>query len=124
MSTEPVTVYVSIGNSDDKLTQREWSNFTCRVDGILRAYGHVHGYWHSLADSAWQNACWCVEFGRGSLSINPGGHAIMTTRAMLAELCGKYRKDSIAWAVAQTEFIAASPHAAEAPCFEKGHVHK
>jgi hypothetical protein len=39
-------VYVSIGNSDDKLTQREWSMFCLAVDEAL-SLTPKHGVWFS-----------------------------------------------------------------------------
>ena len=35
MTTKTKTIYVAIGNSDDKLTQREWFDFVGDVDGTL-----------------------------------------------------------------------------------------
>jgi len=31
-------VLISIGNSDDKLTQREWYNFWRELDELIRSY--------------------------------------------------------------------------------------
>jgi hypothetical protein len=56
------TVYVSIGNSDDKLTQREWHDFIKEIDYTLGFFSErCHGNWFSNPVSAFQNACWCVE---------------------------------------------------------------
>jgi hypothetical protein len=91
------TVYVSIGNSDDKLSQREWSDFVTEVGYVMHKHcGVMHGFWLSPSDWRWQNACWCVE-------VTP----VMATqvRAQLADLCGRFRQDSIAWAEATTDFI-------------------
>ena len=92
-------VYVSIGNSDDKLTQREWHDFTESVDALLSSATHTHGVWFSSPHSRWQNACWCVEFEDDYPDV------IAWARKRLGELAAEYRQDSIAWAVAQTEFI-------------------
>jgi hypothetical protein len=92
-----ITVYVSIGNSDDKLTQREWADFQTSVDAALNVYvSRMHGHWASLPDAAWQNACWCVEVGERD---------VPPLRRALAKAATDYRQDSIAWAVAETEFI-------------------
>lgn len=105
-------VYVSIGNSDDKLTQRRWAEFvTCvqqALDGaVAREQATVHGSWRSPSDAPWQNACWCVEFGTESIAVEP-------LRELLAELAGIYRQDSIAWAeVKETQFLAREPKVAE-----------
>lgn len=92
-------VYVSIGNSDDKLTQVEWSQFFSEVALLLQRHANlVHGQWASEPASAWQNACWCVQVDYQ-----------MTAEFIKAELVGlaeKYQQDSIAWAeVKATEFL-------------------
>ncbi len=94
------TVYVSIGNSDDKLTQSEWSIFYARVDSLLENVAltaQIHGRWLSPGNAPWQNACWCVEVPES---------AVDKLKADLANLARVYRQDSIAWAVApETEFL-------------------
>lgn len=93
------TVYVSIGNSDDGLTQAEWAQFVVRTALLLRDYAvTVHGQWLSEPASAWQSACWCVEFDTMS--------AVRLARAGLVSLAYRYRQDYIAWAaVAETELL-------------------
>ncbi|WP_336214428.1 hypothetical protein [Nonomuraea sp. LPB2021202275-12-8] len=94
------TVYVSIGNSDDKLSQREWADFVREVGFALMKYAGVqHGFWLSPPHLPWQNACWCVE-------VAPSMERPL--RAELAQWCGAYRQDSIAWAEATTDFITPS----------------
>lgn len=90
-------VYISIGNSDDKLSQAEWSTFAQRVSITVRARASaVHGEWHSLPNSEWQNMCICAEFS------DPDVPCI---RDELAALRKAWKQDSVAWAVAETEFI-------------------
>lgn len=93
-----ITVYISIGNSDDKLSQAEWAAYYRDVNLAIRNWiGDVHGQWVSEPASAWQNACWCVEVGEGRDGL----------RDALADLARKYRQDSIAWAEAPvTEFLS------------------
>lgn len=101
---QPVA-YVSIGNTDNKLTQVQWSLF---VDAIRRLFQDVEhqvqvvfeGFAHP--DSQFQNACWGL--------LLPADRApVETLRWRLARVAGLYRQDSIAWAEAQqTEFLA--PH--------------
>src|ERR1051326_6639431 len=108
-----VTVYVSCGNSDDKLSQHEWSNFVAAVDRTFEQAARyqgsrVHGRWYSLPTEPWQNACWCIEF----LDETAMAGIIDAYRAELARLAGVFRQDSIAWAVAPTtEFLGAVPDA-------------
>lgn len=93
-----MTVYVSIGNSDDKLTQSEWARFVHDVMHECRyaAKGNVHGQWHSLPNDTYQNACICFE-------IEPA--AVAELKARLNSLRKANGQDSIAWAEATTEFI-------------------
>lgn len=90
-------VYISVGNSDDKLSQVEWSQFVVEMTARVAAVGHVHGSWASNPVSAYQNACWCVEYRSED--------QVTEAREVAAELRDKYRQNSIAWAVADTEFI-------------------
>lgn len=93
------TVYVSIGNSDDKLTQQEWARFVSSVSITIRSTREVvvHGQWLSEPASAWQNACWCFEV-REDLKWS-------LTEA-LRDVAKAFRQDSIAWAeVRHTLFL-------------------
>jgi hypothetical protein len=93
-----VTVYISIGNSDDKLTQQEWSLFVQAVANMAAAYTvKIHGFWLSHSDAPWQNAAWCVEFNNEA-DVNEAKNSLRISR-------DRFRQDSIAWAVAETEFI-------------------
>jgi hypothetical protein len=90
-------IYVSIGNSDDKLTQAEWSAYAQSVRNLLRLRAReIHGEWYSAADSEYQNACFCVVLADDTPVI----------REELAEMRQAWRQDSVAWAeVPVTEFV-------------------
>jgi hypothetical protein len=93
-----VIAYISIGNSDDKLSQAEWSSFwnDTRAE-LIGAGAQFHGQWVSPGTDAWQNACWCVELNDKIVS---------ELKANLSHLTEQYRQDSIAWAeVPRTEFL-------------------
>lgn len=92
-------VYISIGNSDDKLSQKEWHNFVIAMIARVKTLAFAaHGEWYSDPMAPWQNACWCLEFTAGSPELTEA-------REVLAEIRDEFRQDSIAWAVAETEFI-------------------
>jgi hypothetical protein len=92
-----ITVYASIGNSDDKLTQARWSEFADLFVTIIRAHAvAIHGVWYSRPDAPFQNACVCFEVDEDAVPL----------RLELTHLCAEFEQDSIAWAVATTEFIA------------------
>jgi hypothetical protein len=91
-------VYISIGNSDDRLTQKEWAQYVLEITTFVAGLGHTHGAWYSEPASAYQNACYCVEFKTQSDAYDA------KIRAM--DIRAKFRQDSVAWAVAkETEFI-------------------
>jgi hypothetical protein len=95
---DKITVFVQIGNSDDKLTQARWSDYVGDVEFVLR---HLTKHFAGLAagDRPWQNACWCVE-----VPLNQRD----PIRARLAKAAAEFDQDSIAWAEAQTTFIEAA----------------
>lgn len=101
------TAYISIGNSDDKLTQAEWHRYWRAVSiAVHRASdaqgGAVHGQWMSQPADQWQNACWALQLPNDAASVE---HLKMR----LAELADDFQQDSIAWAVApDTEFIGSA----------------
>jgi hypothetical protein len=95
------TVYVSIGNSDDKLTQREWSAFWEHAGAVIRRWSAaIHGEWLSLPGAPYQNACWCIEVDEET--------ADLILRPELVHLVRHFRQDSIAWAEATTTFLSAA----------------
>ena len=125
MSTETtqeagVTAYISIGNSDDKLTQAEWSAFVARVDTLLGGpLVRLHGRWFAAPDVPWQSACWCIEFDPNRWIVTewggPDRRLLEHLHIRLAVLAHAYRQDSIAWAQAPiTELIKPLPERSEA----------
>jgi hypothetical protein len=95
---EPLIVHVAIGNSDNKLTQRQWFNFhhdTHRA--IESAASEIHGAWVSPSTSPYQNAGWAF------LVIDDGYRNRL--RGWLSELAEQYEQDSIAWNESATELI-------------------
>ena len=92
-----ITVYISIGNSDDKLSQYEWKRYVDLTRDVVRTDAEqVHGEWFSAPDSRWQNACWCVEVDSAVAPV---------MQHNLAAIAAYFKQDSIAWAVAETQFI-------------------
>lgn len=92
-----LTVYASIGNSDDKLSQRHWHEYWVAFRRQVLNYAErVHGEWLSIGCAPYQNGCICFEIP----PLSAG-----TLRAELRKLAAKYGQDSIAWAEALTDFI-------------------
>lgn len=91
------TVYASIGNSDDKLTQARWSEFHGKFTAAVRGFAlQVYGDWASASTDPWQNACIAFEIGHETYE---------RLQRDLAELAAEYGQDSVAWAEADTKFI-------------------
>jgi hypothetical protein len=92
------TVYVSIGNSDGKLTQREYAEYIRDFRRIMRQYSSsILGEWFSAPDTAFQNACIVIQYPEAEKDA---------LKEELTELRLSYNQDSVAWApVEKTEFI-------------------
>lgn len=95
------TVYVSIGNSDDKLSQAHWSELHNKLIATIRGHTlQVYGDWTSTSTDPWQNACVAFEIGNETSE---------RLQLDLAELSAEYGQDPIAWAEADTRFITPAP---------------
>jgi hypothetical protein len=92
-----MTVVIQIGNSDNKLSQVEWSTLIQSVDGAADAYSdRIHFKGGSAYTSIWQNACWVCEV-RGEMM-----------KPLLQDLsfqARKFNQDSIAVTTGETKFI-------------------
>jgi hypothetical protein len=113
---QTINTLISIGNSDDKLTQVRWSDFIDEVRSLIDEADadnriNVHGEWFSAPDQPWQNANWCIEIVGDDLSSAPSTETYMRTRAdlrrQLQRLALKYEQDSIAWTEGNVEFLPA-----------------
>lgn len=90
-------VTFAIGNSDDKLPQAVWARFAEDLVDLVRAAevggAHTHFVGASSATAPWQNMVCALDLGDG-----PQAEALRgQLRVELAELCGEYGQDSIAW---------------------------
>ena len=89
------TVTILIGNSDDGLTQKEWSEFYRNAEDIIRDSGSVQFSGPSVGAAPWQNACWVVVLDT----------PLDRLRKWLVVLAQRWRQDSIAIVVGETEFV-------------------
>lgn len=99
------SVFVSIGNSDDALTQLRWSQYVVEVDNALRKgladdELHIHGFWLSESSSQYQNAGWALEL-KNAIDHPITGELMDRLSAIRRE----FNQTSLVWAVADTEFI-------------------
>ena len=91
------TVTVQIGNSDDKLTQKQWAQFVNTVESATEKWGlQTHFFSASSGHKPWQNACWVLE-------ISPELFQMLLVE--LSEIAKNFRQDSIAVTTGETIFV-------------------
>jgi hypothetical protein len=90
---------IQIGNSDEKLTQAEWSEYIAAVNQNLQNWQPtIHFLGYSPPDAPWQNACWVFEVQDEELWIEQ-------LKVELAYIARQFRQDSIALTLGYTEFV-------------------
>lgn len=91
------TITVQIGNSDNKLTQAEWAEFSEKIDKLIRFGSHAIHFWGgSVAWAAWQNVAWVFECEDKKIP------ALKETLCMIRSM---YKQDSIAYTEGDTELL-------------------
>ena len=94
------TFTVQIGNSDNKLTQKEWSDYVHELSKSLEYIGAtIHFAGGSVNWSPWQNYCvvFCIE--------NNITERFATFLNFMEPMKKKYRQDSIAVTEGITELL-------------------
>lgn len=92
------TIIIQIGNTDDKLTQKRWSEFCSDVQRVASIAGTVHFSAASNGMMPWQNACWVIQV--------PDDLALIDSlRRNVAALGSRYGQDSVAWTEGETAFV-------------------
>ncbi len=99
--SQKITVCVQIGNSDDKLTQDEWSRYCSDIEMLLHSpHRHrpatIHFSGGSASCARWQNYCWVFEIDQEYYEDILGE---------IAEIRSYFRQDSVAVISGQVEFI-------------------
>lgn len=91
------TITVQIGNSDDKLTQKQWAEFVSNtIYWITKFCSEIHFSSGSPSNSPWQNY---------SITFEIDDSKIVWVKENLIELRKKYNQNSIAWMECNTDFI-------------------
>lgn len=94
-----LTHVVSIGNSDDKLSQAEWHNFYHEVYDLVYAYAKSTYFTGTTGPTEiWQSATFVFEPWDGDENL---------FKSRLSEVLVTYRQDSAALVVGSTEFVTA-----------------
>lgn len=84
-----LTVYVSIGNTDDRLSQGRWAMYHMDVAKMMQDYGgQITAEWFSHGTAMWQTACWRVEVP---------GPVIEQLKGILAGVARAY-DEAVGWA--------------------------
>ncbi|HET9144180.1 hypothetical protein [Actinophytocola sp.] len=99
------TVYATIGNSDDKLSQARWSNFAAEfVETIRIQADEIHGVWWSEPSSPWQNCCVgfsikdeVLPLGSDAPSADRGKDRLRLLQESLTRLREHYGQEAVAW---------------------------
>lgn len=95
---KPITATILIGNSDDKLSQRQWSDFVADIHKIVEFFStDIHFFGAPPSFVQWQNAAIVFE-------TNDEKEIILLKRSLVS-IKKKYNQDSIALVVGQTEYI-------------------
>ena len=90
-------VIVSIGNSDNKLAQHEWSQFVEQVSVFMKRYSHQQLFFGGSANwEPWQNVAWWVLIADDDAEI---------LKRKLKESKKLFGQDSIAWLEGETLFL-------------------
>lgn len=89
------TVTVQIGNTDNKLTQQEWSEYATNVVALVKHLAvETHFCGASEGTLPWQNLCIVVATMRAD-----------DMRAKLKAVAKTFKQDSVAFTVGKTEMI-------------------
>lgn len=90
-------IYIVIGNTDGKLSSREWTVFQDEFKNIVTSIAEqVWGVWYSDPTTSYINMC------IGILLAETNSEAL---KRQLRSFAAKYNQDSIAWSESKTEFI-------------------
>lgn len=91
------TCFIAIGNSDDKLLQEEWAQYTREVMSLIRSWTHqIYAQTYSPSNDIYQNAVFLFQ---------AGDKMIEAFRKQLPIIARKYHQDSIGFGVAEGETL-------------------
>ena len=91
------TATIQIGNSDNKLTQQEWSGYWAAMElEITHIATERHFSAGSPCECPWQNYCWVVLIEETNIP------ALHNRLRVVRE---RFRQDSVAVTVGETQFV-------------------
>jgi uncharacterized protein CbrC (UPF0167 family) len=77
-------IAISIGNTDNKLTQQEWSEFVEEVNLVIKEEAAIHFFGGAPNWTPWQNVAWIAE-------VDDDCAYLLT---VIANIRKRYRQDS------------------------------
>ncbi len=89
-----MNVCIQIGNTDNKLSQQNWSKYCHDIKSICDKFGIIHFTGGAPTDMPWQNYCVCVMTDEPEI-----------LRESVIECRKKYLQDSVAWLEGFNSFI-------------------
>jgi hypothetical protein len=115
-------VTVQFGNSDDRLTQREWSELVAAVSRVVNVEvldhgGGLHFFGTAPADAPWQNACWVIELppAGGDGAVDDAVLAAHALKRELGEVALNFHQYSFAWQLGDVELVPPGTFVPRAP---------
>lgn len=95
-------MYVTIGNTDGKLSQNEWCHLIVYVEGaIAKNVWMLHGKWFTETSWMRQSACWGFE-------IFTDDGSVAKLQGALRSLAKSFHQDQIVWAPAEAQMLTPS----------------
>lgn len=107
------TITLQIGNSDNKLTQEEWSKFVEDVNFIIHCRAaKLHFFGGSENWKKWQNVAWIFEIEEKieeeTLYLDKENQNLSELDILKRDIIflrSRFEQDSVAWIVGNTEFV-------------------
>lgn len=95
-------VSIQIGNSDDKLSQRQWSNYVSDMAEAISHYSKdIHFSGGAEGWRPWQNYCWIIELPDHSLMSGFIGDLVNE----IIDCRKRYNQESVALSWGKTLFV-------------------
>lgn len=92
-----ITVTIQIGNSDNKLSQEDWSSYVQEIRETVEGNAHeIHFFGGSPTWYRWQNVAW--------VAVIPNDR-IEELKQELRRVRNSYNQDSVAFTPGGTEFV-------------------
>lgn len=91
------TITIQIGNSDNKLSQQDWSDFVNDVNELIGYYAkEIHFFGAPPNYAPHQNSAWVITCN---------DTAIENLKGSITSFRKHYNQDSVAFTIGNTEFI-------------------